>query len=153
MWSKGVKPSTRGKIFLFTGMPFVAIGILGGLSTSELQVRGVLTHASLVEKYTSRVHTGERGNLHYKLRVVFTGPYGDEHEHVTEAKNQHHFETLEVGDVIDLVYGPQDPSRAALPRQLAQPWWGGALVVGVLGLPMMGIGAWILLRDRMAAAN
>ncbi len=153
MWSKGVKPSTRGKILLFAGMPFVAIGILGGLGTNELQVRGVLTQASLVEKYTSRDNTGGRGHLHYKLRVVFTGPYGDEYEHVTEAKDPHHFETLEVGDVIELVYDPQDPSRAALPRQLAQPWWLAALVVGGLGLPMMGLGCWILLRQRIAAAN
>ena len=134
-------------------MPFVAIGILGGLGTNELQVRGVLTQASLVEKYTSRDNTGGRGHLHYKLRVVFTGPYGDEYEHVTEAKDPHHFETLEVGDVIELVYDPQDPSRAALPRQLAQPWWLAALVVGGLGLPMMGLGCWILLRQRIAAAN
>ena len=103
--------------------------------------------------YTSRDNTGGRGHLHYKLRVVFTGPYGDEYEHVTEAKDPHHFETLEVGDVIELVYDPQDPSRAALPRQLAQPWWLAALVVGGLGLPMMGLGCWILLRQRIAAAN
>ena len=153
MWSKGVKPSTRGKIFLFTGMPFVAIGILGGLSTNELQVRGVLTHASLVEKFTSRVNTGGHGHPQYNLRVVFTGPYGDEHEHVTVAKGPRHFETLEVGDVLDLIYYPRDPSRAALAWQLAQPWWHAALLVGAFGLLMMGLGCWILLRHRTESAS
>ena len=153
MGSRHVKPLTRGLILLLLGTPFAAIGILAAFGAHELQQRGVLTQGSVVEKYTSRVTTKGKGHLHYKLRVSYAGPDGNEFEHVTEARDARHFESLEVGDVIDLVYDPQNPSRAAVPWQLAQPWRLAALMVAGLGLALMGLGCWILLRQRRTAAG
>ena len=106
MGSWRVKPVTRGLILLLVGTPFAAVGIVGGLGDNDLQVRGIHTRAKLVKKYTSRVATGGQGHLHYKLRLTYAGPNGNEHEHVTAARDPHHFESLQVGDLIDLVYDP-----------------------------------------------
>ena len=72
--------------------------------------------------------------------------------HVTEARYARHFESLEVGDVIELVYDPQNPLRAAEPWQLAQPWRLAALMLTGLGLAPMGLGCWIL-RQRKTAPD
>ena len=63
MGRRYLKPRTRGLILLLSGAPFAAIGILAAFGAHELQLRGVLTQANVVEKYTSRVATGGKGAL------------------------------------------------------------------------------------------
>lgn len=87
MGRRYLKPRTRGLILLLSGAPFAAIGILAAFGAHELQLRGVLTQANVVEKYTSRVATGGKGHLYYKLRLSYAGPDGNRFEHVTEARD------------------------------------------------------------------
>lgn len=132
-----------GAVWALVGTPFVIVGLVWGLSEKSLQEHGVPVEGEVVEKYTSR---SSEGSLQHKVRIFYTDDRGDKHEWI-ESVGRSLFEELAEGEVLPLVYDPEDPTRAALGGDLAGHWWIFPLAFGGFGLIFAGVGWFLVFRE------
>ncbi|SFW60341.1 DUF3592 domain-containing protein [Cellulophaga fucicola] len=112
-------------------------------STSDFIEKSVETQGTVIELLESRSKSSSDNSIMYKPLVAFTDAKGTEVEFASSTSSNP--PSYSVNEKVDVIYNPESPNKAKIKGFFSL--WGGAMILGILGLIVFLIGFGIIVSS------